>query len=136
MQVTTAGATGWNEGSITLRHTTTTTNIFSVMPIDKNQTAIAATTVPAGKTLYINKLKFQMSRASGAAGSANVSLRSRPLGEVYQANPSPEITDGHDYESSQYYVFSEKTDVKGRVESVSDNNTIVTAQFSGYLIDN
>ena len=74
MKVITAGTSGANVGTLTLRHTTTTTNIFAVMPVLANQTAILAYTVPLGKTLYI-KASFGMSRASGAAGSAIVSLR-------------------------------------------------------------
>ena len=137
MKVITAGSTGANEGTLTLRHTTTTTNIFAVMPTLANQTAILAYTVPLGKTLYI-KASFGMSRASGAAGSAVVSLRNRLFGTdtVFNSSVAPAITDDSKYRGNYYFKYLERTDVKGRADSVSDTSTIVTGEFEGYLIDN
>ncbi len=138
IKVITAGSTGANQGTITLRHTTTTTNIFAVMPELANQTAIAAYTVPLGKTLYITGIKLEMSRLSGAAGSAITSFRGRPNGGVFNTVVSPTITDSNGYitPSDSIFKFTERTDIKGRVESVSDNDTTVTCVFTGYLVDN
>jgi len=138
IKVRTAGSSGHNEGELTLRHTTTTANIFAVMPAERNQTAIAAYTVPMNKTLYVKRINFQMARANGSAGSANMTFRERPDGEVFHASVSPEITNSSSYtfENNGFLVFSAMTDIKARCESVSDNNTIVTADFSGFLIDN
>lgn len=138
IRVITAGSTGSNEGTITLRHTTTTTNIFAVMPIGANQTAIAAYTVPLGKTLYLNRFSTQMSRANGLAGSALVSFRVRPHGETFQAAVFPQITDSQNYTTGVKGIFAvaARTDIKVTCDSVSDANTTVTADFGGYLIDN
>jgi len=135
--VVTAGSSGHNEGELTIRHTTTTANIFAVMPALQNQTAIAAYTVPLGKTLYIKRVNFQMARANGSAGSATMSFRARAEGEVFQTKLSPEITSSSNYtfENNGFLQFAAKTDVKCRCDDVSDNNTIVTGEFSGFLID-
>tara|TARA_R110000772_G_scaffold202118_1_gene312414 strand:- start:151 stop:999 length:849 start_codon:yes stop_codon:yes gene_type:complete len=138
MQVLTAGSGEENAGTLTLRHTSTTANIFAVMPIAHNFTAILAYTVPLGKTLYINRVSIQMARASGAAGSAEITLRLRPHGTdtVFAAITSPQITDGHGYtfENDGWYSVPARTDLKVRVDSVSDTGTIVSGDYGGILI--
>jgi len=138
IEVLTSGSTGSNEGNITLRHTTTTSNIFAVLPIGLNQTAVGVYTVPLGKTLYLNRINIQMSRANGAAGSASVTFRNRPNGGVFNPNMSPEITNSQSYtfENNGFIKLEERTDVKARCESVSDNNTSISCDFNGVLIDN
>ncbi|MCP3679416.1 MAG: hypothetical protein GY782_03760, partial [Gammaproteobacteria bacterium] len=92
IEVLTAGSSGANEGTLTLRHTTTTANIFAVMPIGNNATAICAYTVPGGKSLYLNYMACQMARASGANGSAIMTFRARPDGGVFNTVINPTIT--------------------------------------------
>jgi hypothetical protein len=137
MRVLTAGTGGANAGTLTLRHTTTTANIFAVMPINRNRTAILAYTVPLEKKLYLDRIHFSLGRASGAAGSANVTLRSRETGRVFEAIVSPEVTNSQDYifSNNGFLVFPALTDLKGTVESVSDNLTIATGEWGGLLID-
>jgi hypothetical protein len=136
MKVRTAGTTGWNEGTLTLRHTATTANIFAVMPINRNQTAIAAYTVPLGKTLYISHVVFTMSRASNGVGSASMTLRERSNGEVFRAVINPEVTNNSPYDfDGEKLKFIARTDIKARVESVSNSGTVATAEWSGLLVD-
>lgn len=138
VRVRSAGSTGTNQGTLTVRHTTTTANVFAVVPIDANQSQIAAWTVPANKTFYITNLLIQMARTNGSPGSATVVLCYRPDGEVYQKRRIIDITD------SMNYVYSgdgglipcpAKTDILIRCDDVSDNNTVVTAEFKGILIN-
>jgi hypothetical protein len=78
-----------------------------------------------------------MSRASGAAGSAEVALLERPLGEVFSAIKAPDITTslGYDYESNHIMVPS-LSDIKGHVYEASDALTHVYMEIAGHLIDN
>ena len=69
--VLTAGASETNDGDITIRHTSTTANIFAVIPAGKGQTQIAAYTIPDGKTGYLTRVNASIARSSGAAGSGN-----------------------------------------------------------------
>lgn len=134
--VLTAGSGGENAGTLTLRHTTTTANIFAVMPVSANHTHIAVYTVPLATTLYLFALSMDMARASGAAGSASVSLRIRPNGGVFQSELTPEITNSKSFNESNFpHVIEALSDVKIRVDSVSDNATIVSAHFDGILVD-
>jgi len=136
MKVLTAGSGGENAGELTLRHTTTTTNIFAVMPAAFNQTEIAAYTVPLGFTLYVERISFELVRANGTAGSATVSFRCRPDGGVYDTVVSPAISTAFAYvfANNGYYKFNALDDLKCRVDDVSDNNSIITAEFGGVLI--
>jgi hypothetical protein len=134
MEVAEAGSLGGNQGEITLQ---SSTNVFGVMPVALNQSAICGYTVPLGYTLYINSVEIQMSRAGGALGSASVSFRARPFGETFQARYAPVITDASNYVNhSMYLEYEARTDIVARVDSVSNNNTSVSADLSGVLINN
>jgi len=138
VKVLTAGSSGQNMGDITLRHTTTTNNIFSFLPIGNNQSSVLAYTVPMGKTLYVNHISIQMARNNGAAGSAQMSVRARPYGGVFNAIKDPEISNSSPYmfDGGVYHIFKERTDIKLSCEDVSDNNTIITGDFGGVLVNN
>lgn len=135
--ILTAGTSGGNAGVITVRHTTTTANVFSAVPIQSNQSRIAAYTVPLGKTLYLNRIMVAMGRLSGALASATYSFRAREEGQVYQTKKVNVITTAFAdiTDSAEFFVFPEKTDLLFRVENVSDNDVSVSAEVSGYLID-
>jgi len=137
IEVLTAGTGEENAGEITLRHTTTTANIFAVMPVGKNQTAIAAYTVPLGKTLYISRMNMQITRSNGANGAASMTFRARPSGGVFNTVVSPDVTNTQSYlfSSNGIYAFSALTDLKMRCESVTDDNSAVSTEFNGYLVD-
>jgi len=139
MQVATAGETNANVGTLTLRHTSTTTNIFATISPALNQTQIFAFTVPAGKTLYVPNFNVLMSRANGAQGSANVHVKIRAAGSnVWLTVRNTEITQAQSYQYANdiYFIGLEKTDIRAYIDSVSDNNTIVTGEADGLLIDN
>lgn len=55
-QYSSGAATTFNLGTITIRHRTTTANVFCQMPIGRSQTNSAAYTVPFGNTAYLNRL--------------------------------------------------------------------------------
>ncbi len=136
-EVVTAGSTGFNQGAITSHWTGTPSQIFMNLPIGSNQTAIAADTVPAGKVRIILGMKVSMARSTGLAGSANVRFLTRELSGVFNAIRNTEITNSLAYNSELRagILLPEKTDMKWQVYSVSDNKTIVTAEFEFIDID-
>lgn len=138
MEVLTAGSTGANQGTITARHTTTTSNIFATIQSGINQSAVSAITVPSGYTMYIVKAAIEIARANGSAGSATVSIRTRKEGEVYRAIRYKTITTNFSYDNRYEgaIILEEKTDFKFRVEQVSDNNTEASAEFEYILVQN
>ena len=135
MRVLTAGATGVSQGSITARHTTTTANVFAVMPAGKNRTQVAATTVPAGKKRIVISFYAGLGRNT-ASGAADVFLMGRPLGGVYEERGNYTATIGGpvDRTYAAGKVFHEKEDIKVRA-SVTANNTSITAELSYITVD-
>ena len=121
-----------NVGTITVRHSTTTANVFAGIPIGRGQTAIAAWTCPAESTAYLIGLYVPMARANGSPGSAQISLRIREFGTSgYNASRSYEITDSNPANPPLKFPVKipAKADIKVRADSVSDANTIVTADL-------
>lgn len=135
--VATAGSGATNAGRIITRHTTTTANVFCHIPAGLAQTGLAAYTIPADKTGYLLGYHFQLTRSNGAAGSAMVTLRTREQGGVYRARDILELTTGANFDKQLYGPISlpAKTDIKVTVDSVSDNNSKVGAQFTILLED-
>lgn len=138
--VVTAGTSGVSEGDITIRHSTTTANVFAVMPAFNSQTNIAAYTIPAGKTGILSSVYVSMSRDNGGAGSADVLIRIREEGGAWRSA-------GGDYTATNAFpvsppskefdlVLPEKTDIKITNTDVSANSTAITAKLVIILKDN
>ncbi len=140
----TYGSGGTNAGNITVRHSSTTANVFAVAPAGTGRSTIAAFTVPDGKTMLIRRLFIQIVRANGSAGSANVTLRVRPNTQQgaetatggYEAIRNFDL--GTDSPLNLTIIgglpIDENYDVKIRCESVSDTNTILNALWEYELV--
>lgn len=128
----TYGSGGTNAGTINVEHTTTSANVFVSIPPGDGQTQIAAWTCPAGATAQLIGFHVNLSRASGAAGSADVSLRVREFGSGGY-NAARDYTVTTSVPVDRRYPFGinipAQADVKVRVDSVSDNDSIVTADM-------
>ena len=135
-QVILAGSSGHNEGIVTIRQATTTANVFANLPAEKNQTTIAAYTVASNQIGLITRVRVSITRASGAAGSANIDILIRRFGEVFRAVRSLEIGTGAgtsiNFEGG--LAVPPCSDIKFRVASVSDNNTLAEAAFDVLLL--
>lgn len=83
-----------NAGTITVRSTTTTANVFSVMAAGYNQSQIAAYTVPAGHSILLKRFRIGITRANGSAGSCTATLRARESGGVYRSVKAFDIQTG------------------------------------------
>ncbi len=81
-----------NIGEITVRHITTPTNIFGTVQPGKNQSTIAAYTVPAGVKGILKVPFFHSARINGSAGSAEATLRIANTGGVFQSKRDIDIT--------------------------------------------
>jgi hypothetical protein len=129
-------------GDITIRHSTTTANIFAVMPADVNQTAIACTTIPAGYTGYLKSLNIRMTRANGQSASAEVGFKIRETdGTTFQVfrNIRPEAittSQSYSFNSNNFLTIKEKSDIKVSVLFTSDTGTKFSADFDLILIKN
>ena len=136
--VLTAGSGGENAGVLTVRHTTTTANVFVEITAGFNQTQIAAYTVPNNRMATMVNLNITAARTNGSNGSVDLRLITREQGSVYRSNRIYQIqTNGGLYNPSLELpiILSEMTDIIIRTTDVSDNNTIVTASFGLLLVN-
>jgi len=136
-EILTAGSTGWNVGTITIRQTTTIANIFCVMPATLNQTGIAAFTIPFATTGFFIKLTMQLGRSSGINGTLTTTFRTRESGEVYATRLAADLTTSAIFMEEYKYpiVLPALTDIKISAEFASDTNTGFSAGFSIFLLD-
>lgn len=75
-------------------------------------------TVPYKNTLLIKKINLSITRASGAAGSAYISLRVRESGKVYRTLESYDLSTGSILDQKRFGGFKIPVlaDIKFRVE--------------------
>jgi hypothetical protein len=131
--VMSAGSTGSNVGTIIGRHEITTANVFVSMFPTFNQTGIVACTVPADKWMAIYNVFFIIQ--SGV--SANISIRTREFGKVYWPKRIFHIKAATPFVQQYTHplYLPPKTDVKIRVDEVSNNNTVIIAGFEYFNMD-
>lgn len=135
--VLTVGSGGVNAGDITCRHTTTTVNVFAILPAGVAQTRLAAFTIPSGKTGYIQRVTAEALGNSSVSVSASLEVRTfggpfRPVRHYNVNNTFPlvDVIPGG-------VVATEKSDIVIRIDSTNGaNNVDVVAAFDVVLSDN
>lgn len=137
-QVLTSGSSNaaFNAGTITVRQSTTTTNVMLVMDIGTNQTNCSAYTVPAGYTAYMQQVHGSVRGSTSATCDGAIYVRAfgasprlrRPFDISTNAPLSDSIYGG--------IPFSEKTDIVLRISATSANNADVAAGYDLILVKN
>lgn len=132
-----AGSSGVNEGAITANQATTHANVFFSILANYGQTTVAAVTVPANRRLLLKRLRATITRANGAAGSATIALQVRPVGQAWRSKRVFDIGTGAptEFDSIGGDIYPPRADIKFRVLSVSDNNTVPEAAIE-YILFN
>lgn len=114
----------------------TASQVVAVAPAGYNQTQLSQFTVPRGKKLIIMSYRVLISRASGAAGSADITLRVKPDGQasrvIREFFPTTSVPVEKDNSS---IVIDERSQIVWRVDDVSDNETNISCVWDYELID-
>lgn len=133
--VQSAGSGGVNAGIITIRHSTTTANVFSKIPAGRNQSSEAVFTVPAGHTALLRRLSVFI-RSANTARYADGEVWVRQFGAAPRFRRPWTVNANAPYYSNIYggLVLPEKTDISIRCAAVSSNNTDLLAEFDLELI--
>ena len=123
-----SSATAFNAGAITIRNTTTTTNVFCVIDAGYSQTYCAAYTVPFGSNVYIDRFTGNMRGSS--TGSLDGFIWYRGYLESPRLRFPFELQFGTLYFDDVDYLIRlpERTDIIPRIVTSSANN--LTAKFS------
>lgn len=133
--VSRAGSGGSNAGTITIRNSTTTANVFALMPVGANQDGVGAVTVPSGRTWVLDSYHISLSISGGGSASGVVEVVTREPGAVWRVRRVHQVTNSYPIdEDNGRITLPEKTDIKFKVDSVSSNNTSVSADLH-YFVD-
>lgn len=76
----TAGSGGTNAGAITIRHSTTTANIFAVMPAGTSDAQAAVYTVPVDRVGLFTRAHISVSNSGVSAQEATCAVAARTFG--------------------------------------------------------
>lgn len=124
-----------NAGTVTLRHITTTANVFWQIPIAWGQTRVAVDTIPAGRYGLLENLRVQVGKSSGTSVVTG-GLWVRGLGEsprIIRPFSLVKESDGAD-PIPGFLPLQGFMDLKVHVLNVTGNNTRVLANFDYYLV--
>ncbi len=102
-----------NQGSITARQSTTTDNIFAVMPIGHNSTMIACYTVPANKTALLVSRSASIAKKQDTYAEVRMKMRQH-LGVPFVIGQTAVTSSGTSYLSDTFLVpipLPPKTDI-------------------------
>jgi hypothetical protein len=135
-QYNNSNATTFNVGEITVRHITTTANIFCKMPIGRSQTNVASYTVPYGYTAYIRRLFCRV--IGGTSGIADGALWIRGNGMSPRLRRPFSSATADAFEELPYggIAVSQQSDIVVRITGVSTNNLDIIAGYDLILIKN
>lgn len=128
--------TAFNAGLITIKHTTTTANVFLTMLAGRNQTNCSAYTVPAGYTAYMRH--FRVVVEGGASSTANGYFYVGAYGASPRYRRPFVTTSGSILDVNIFggLIFDEKTDLVLRIAAVSANNSVVYGGYDLILVAN
>lgn len=124
-----AGSGGGNAGTITCRQTTTTANVFSLIPIGYNETMISCYTIPKTFEGRIKFWKPSMSGKTNANAVARLVIGHR--GEVFRVIEETDIGNTGSSKDPRDYAFPKNelpggTDIK-IMGDVDQSNTPMSA---------
>lgn len=133
IQCRTVGSGGVNAGTITATAATDATVTISV-EASQGQSASSVYLVPLGYTAYIMRLRSRMNCAT-ASSAATVGLYTIPFGLSLQLKTQMGINNSGssfvelDYTDSAPFIVPEKSWIRLRCTSVTNNNTSVEAEY-------
>ena len=120
-------------GNITITNTATT---YAQIIDGDHQTLMAVYTVPAGKTLYLNRGSIS-SGTEIANKYITGRLVTRLQGKIFRTQAKVTLANGFiDFDWEVPLQVTEKTDIEARAVASSAGNTAISATFEGILIDN
>jgi len=133
----TAGSGNTNAGNITVRNTTTTANVFAVVPAGNGRMTACVFTIPSGYTGYLTR--YSGSMLDTTSNKAVVVLKSKSSNSnTYVLNRrlaiSTEFSAERTLIGAEQYL--EKTDLEFIATTVVNNNANVIVTFDLVLIKN
>jgi len=140
IQCRSVGSSGVNAGTITATAATDAT-ITATILTGEGQTASSIFLIPAGFTGYITRLRSRMNCAT-ANSAATIGVYTIPFGLSMQLKTQMGINNSGssfvelNYSDSAPFIVPEKSWIRLRCTSVTNNNTSIEAEYDLILIQN
>lgn len=138
-RVITSGSsnTAFNAGTITIAHKITTANIFCVMPIGYNQTAIGIYTIPANNIGLLRSFRVFIDKTAGGSPTAQGALWIREFGASPRLNRMFSLSQSAPVIDEIYggLLLPAKTDIAIRITSVSTNDIVCTGSMDFVVVE-
>ena len=139
-QILTVGSGGVNAGTIAVRQSTTTTNVFLSMVIGRNQTNNSAYTVPSGFTGLMRRFHVALSGKAIANTPAAMegNIWTRNFGQPFRSRRPFTVSTSFRLYDDIYggLVFPEKSDIVIRINDTSASDLSVNGGYDLILIQN
>lgn len=132
--VTPATGQASNVGAITANHTTTTANVFAIMPVGSGRAQGCVYTVPAGHTAYVAAITGQVESAS--AGGARLALWTRKQNGAVVVSDRLAISNSAPASLRPPVPFAipALTDIRLRALAVNGDDTAISASLDIILV--
>lgn len=130
-----SGSSQSNEGVVSVRWATTTSVVFTAIPVGYSQSQITAFTIPANCTGYMKR--FSASLLDTQANKAEIHIRARDFGtNTFRTIRPFTISTDNDIQRRLYggEQFDAKTDFVFRCTSVSSTNAEITVSYALLLV--
>lgn len=121
--------TAFNAGDITVRHTTTTANVFVIIPTGFGQSQVACYTIPAGHTGYLKHVEFELRRSNSATIDGALWIRHDGFSPRLIRINSAGQTSPYSLNIYGGIVLPALTDICARVTAVSAGTNQVIASY-------
>lgn len=132
-RILTAGSSGSNEGVITCRHSTTTSNVFFAIPVLNGTTEVALWTVPHDNILMITDIRAELSRSGGQTGSGELKFQQQPSGGAWVGIDNWRLTNAVAINIKYTFpiYYEDVHDLRFRCTQVSNTGSVINAGFAG-----
>lgn len=135
--VLTSGSALGNVGALTIRQSSTTANVFSVIAAGIGQSRVTAYTIPAGYTGYI--IRYSAAMFDNTANNGIITLKAKLFGSNTWLLLRPfGVSTAYTAEKTIYggLQFPEKTDGIMRCTTINNANANITAEWDMLLVKN
>jgi hypothetical protein len=138
-QVRLSGSAQRNVGTITMRHTSTTDNIFAIMPVGESRTKLGVYTVPANRSAIFKVYRGSVSNSTGSAARARLSIQTKePATNTWEEKRSVWLkttASTSEVRLEGGILLPTGTDVVARIrEGASADNLAVSASYELFVI--
>lgn len=133
--ILTSGSGLTNAGDITIRHSTTTANIFGYIMTGEGQTEISNFTICAGYTAYLERVTATLFDTSNNRGTIRIRQTLENGTQIIQ-RPFAVDTDQNFDREFVGVSFTEKTDIEFIVQTVLNTNADISISYRLRLVKN